>query len=161
MNHQLLEGHEWVETGSVNRSGDEVPSTAVIPENPIAEFFERAAFVAAGGPASWNESTSSLVKQADRVAANRLGLREPYGSAASLNKTARVEERTAGGDRWLYRYNADNEIISASVIDQDGGELEKRAEQELDFSDIEADSQIGKAKRLHDEWAEAEALLET
>ncbi len=92
-------------THSLAKHDDEPLTTDVTPSDPVGQFFEKAAFVAAGGPENWSDS---LAKSA----------------------IARTEERvTANGDVWRYSYGSNSQLISARVVNGDGGELRKGAEE--------------------------------
>jgi hypothetical protein len=144
VNNQFAELSLLELTGNLNGVNDDPVDLAPDPPDPLGKVIERRQFDAALAKGGGNPN--------DAAAWDELLLT----SDPALTK--RVEERTVGGDRWEHTYVGD-ELVSARVVNGDGGPLQKRAA-ELDFSDIKADSKIGKAKR-DAEWAEAEALLET
>jgi hypothetical protein len=98
--------------------------------DPTGEFFERAAFVAAGGPENWDWSDSLAKSQRteDRMIANRTAwYRQSFGTAAAMageSLAKRTEVRSVGNEEWEYSYDG-NELVSAKVVNGDGGELRK------------------------------------
>jgi hypothetical protein len=120
MNHQLQELAAWRTTGDPGRDDDPMDNNDV-PGDPAGHLLEKAKNVAAGVPADLASDEpigdDTLAKRGDAFWSEA-----PFGSAVGLRaKTARTEITNG----WEHTYDANNELVSAREVNNDGGPLQK------------------------------------
>jgi hypothetical protein len=118
VNHQFSALSLFELTGDVNSVDDERVDTVVIPADPVAKMVERAAFDAAMGKTTADDPAwDELLGTAPTAEEKRANSPFKKGTIGYKLGIVRTEEKTdADGAKWLYGYDANDELVDARVI---------------------------------------------
>lgn len=108
--------------GNFDGLSDETADKTIVPEHPLEEWLEKAAFETAGGT-DYQAITGELAKRTKERSANLLGPSGLFGMALGLAK------RKETIDGWTYTYGDRGELVSARTTSTDRAELHKNADE--------------------------------